>query len=184
MRYLKVMFSTKSRYNDFEYKIGEVNNAPYWNPSAKTPEEMGGLNFSNEENILRYLHNGDTIYDVEIPEDAEMLSVKECATPGGVFRADKIIIKNPRKVTDEMAMEFYKKSTIPEKAYAKALGGVSLMNFLNTANEIFKDKVNEKTIEFFISEWSDFMSKKERNNSNETVIEIEKKLKEFKNTKI
>ena len=55
MRYLKVIFSEKSRYNDFLYKIGEVNYAPYWNPGAKNPEDMGGLKFSNEGNIFRYL---------------------------------------------------------------------------------------------------------------------------------
>ena len=179
MKYLKVMFSNKSRYNNFQYKIGEINYAPFWNSKAKTPEDMGGLNFSNEGNIIRYLHNGDTIYDVEIPEDAEVLSVKECATPYGVFRSNKIIITNPRKVTDEIALELYKKATIPEEAYPKALGAVSLMNFSKTANEIFNDKVNNETIEYFLSEWNNFTDRTDRKNCNATVIEIDKKLKEF-----
>lgn len=179
MKYLKVMFSNESRYNNFQYKINEVNYALSWNPNAKTPKEMGGLNFSNEENILRYLHNGDIIYDVEIPEDADVVAVKECATPNGVFRSNKIIVRNPRKVTDEMALTFYKKSTIPEDAYPKALGGVSLMNFSKTANSIFNDKVNSNTINYFLSEWNDFMDRKERKNCNSTVIEIDKKLREF-----
>ena len=179
MKYLKVMFSSTSRYNDFKYKIGEINYAPTWNPNATTPEEMGGLNYSNEENILRYLHNGDTIYDVEIPEDAEVVSVKECATPYGVFRSNKIIIKNPRKVTYEMALEFYKKSTIPEDAYPKALGGISIMGFSKTANEIVQDKVNENNIKYFLSEWLDFTERPERKNCNNTVVEIDKKLREF-----
>jgi len=67
----------------------------------KNTRRNGVLNFSNEENILRWLHNGDTIYDVEIPDDAELVIVKECTTPNGVFRSNKIVIKNPRKVTDE-----------------------------------------------------------------------------------
>lgn len=179
MKYLKVMFSSESRYNNFQYKIGEINYAPSWNPKGTTAEEMGGLNFSNEENILRYLHNGDTIYDVEIPEDAEIVSVKGCATPYGVFRSNKIIIKNPRKVTDEMALVFYKKLTIPEEAYPKALGGVALMNFYQTANAIFNDKVNSNTIDYFLSEWNDFVDRKARKNCNATVIEIDKRLKEF-----
>ena len=179
MKYLKVMFSSESRYNNFKYKIGEINYAPSWNPNATTPEEMGGLNFSNEENIIRYLHNGDTLYDVEIPNDAEVVSVKACATPYGVFRSNKIIIKNPRKVTDEMALEFYKKSNIPDQAYPKALGGVSLMNFSKTATAIFNDKVNNNTIKFFLSEWNDFTDRTERKNCNDTVIEIDKRLREF-----
>ena len=50
MKYLKVMFSTKSRYSDYEYKIDEVNIANEWNPFGKTPKEIGGFNFSNDEN--------------------------------------------------------------------------------------------------------------------------------------
>ena len=179
MKYVKVMFSSESRYNGFQYKVGKVNIAPHWNPLAKTPEEMGGLNFSNEENILRYLHNGDTIYDVEIPDDAEVVSVMECATPGGVFRANKIIIRNPRKVTDEMALDFYNKATIPDTSYPKALGGVSILNFSKTARQIFNDKVNKDNIDYFLSEWDDFTNRPSRKNCNETVIEIDRLLREF-----
>ena len=179
MKYIKVMYSNESRYNKFQYKTGEINYAPFWNSNATTPEEMGGLKFSNEENIIRYLHNGDTIYDVEIPAGAEVVSVKECATPFGVFRSNKIIVKNPRKVTDEMALEFYKKSTIPEEAYPKALGSVSLMNFSKTATTIFNDKVNNNNINFFLSEWTDFIDRPKRKNCNPTVVEIENKLREF-----
>ena len=147
----------------------------------KLPQEMGGLNFSNEENIIRWLHNGDTIYDVEVPKDAELVCVKECATPGGVFRSNKIIVKNPRKVTDEMALMFYEKSTIPSEAYPKALGGVAIMNYYNTAIKIFNDKVTNENIDYFLNEWEDFMSKKDRKNCNDTVRIIEQKLKDFKN---
>ena len=37
--------------------------------------------------------------------------------PHGVFRANKIIMKNPRKVTENMVLDFYKKSNLPEKTY-------------------------------------------------------------------
>ncbi len=43
-----------------------------------------------------------------------------------VYRANKIIIKNPRKVDDELALHFYQISHIPEKSYYKALGVVRL----------------------------------------------------------
>ena len=179
MKFVKVIFSDKSRYNSFQYQIDKVNIAPHWNKDAKTPEEMGGLNYSNEENILRYLHNGDIIYDVEVPEDAETVIVEGCATPRGVFRSNKIIVKNPRKVTDEMALEFYKKTTIPESAFPKALGSIALMDYYTTANTIFNEKVNKENIDYYISEWDDFMSKKSRKDSNKTVIEIDRKLKEY-----
>ena len=121
-KYLKVMFGQTSGANSsFEYKIGEVNIADNWNPNATDPKEMGGFNFSVEDKILRWLVRGDTIYDVDVPEDAEIIDVPHSSTPHGVFRANKIIISKPRKVTDEIAMNFYRKCTIPEKSYYKAI---------------------------------------------------------------
>ena len=179
MEYLKVMFLDKSRYSEFKYNVDDVTVALHWNPKANTPKEMGGLNFSNEENILRWLHNGDTIYDVEVPDDAEVICVKECATPNGVFRANKIIIRNPRKVTDEIAMEFYKKNKIPEKAFPKAMAAVAVRDYYNTAIQIFNDKVNKDNIEYFILEWYDFIEKKNISDCNKTIKIIDRKLNEF-----
>lgn len=115
-----------------------------------------------------------------IPKDAEVISIKECATPGGVFRSNKIIVTNKRKVTDDMDFEYYKKTKIPESAFPKALCAVSLMNYKNTALSILKDKVNKDNIDFYIEEWNDFMNKKDRNNSNDTVILINNELHKIK----
>lgn len=105
-KYIKVMFGNKR--SNYEYKIGKVNVANIWNPNAKSGKDFGGFNFSIEEKIIRWLHRGDTLYDVEIPDDTEIIDVVESATPHGVFRSNKIIFSNPRKVTDEMALEFIK----------------------------------------------------------------------------
>ena len=67
------MFGTKSGASDFEYKLGEVNVAKIWNPKELDPKKMGGFNFSTESKILRCLVRGNTIYDVELPEDAELV---------------------------------------------------------------------------------------------------------------
>ena len=117
-RYLKVMFGNKGV--NFEYKINEVNIADTWNPNTYEPKEMGGFNFSTEDKILRWLVRGDTIYDVEIPEDAEIIDCPSESAPHGVFRSNKIILTNPRIVTDELAMNFYLKSNLPEKSYYKS----------------------------------------------------------------
>lgn len=108
-KYLKVMFGTTSGANsDVKYKLNDVTVANTWNPNVENPKEMGGFNFSTEDKILRWLVRGDTIYDVYLPEDAEMIDCPNESAPHGVFRANKIIISNPRAVTDDMAMEFYK----------------------------------------------------------------------------
>lgn len=160
-KYVKVMFGTSSGAGGFEYKIGEVNIANNWNPNAKDPKEMGGFNFSVEDKIIRWLIRGDTIYDVELPEDAEVIDVPHPSTPHGVFRSNKIIIKNPRVITDEMALEFYRKSTIPEKTYYKAMVGCAIRGYMNTAMQILKDKANKENIELVISEFMDFCTNRE-----------------------
>ncbi len=177
-KYVKVMFGNKGAA--FEYKIGEVNIANNWNPTASSGKEFGGFNYATEDCILRWLHRGDTIYDVVVPDDAENIRLEGATV---IYRTNKIILTNPRKVTDDMALEFYKKSNISEKSYYKALGAVSLMNYKNTALAIFNDKINYETIDLALEEWNDFINKGgdgNRLDSNETVELISKKLNEFK----
>lgn len=175
-KYVKVIFGNKGA--NFEYKIGEVNVATVWNPKAENGRDFGGFNYASEECILRWLHRGDTLYDVEIPEDAENIKVEGATT---IYRTNKIILKNPRPVDDEMALYFYKISSIPEKSYYKALGAVSNMNYKNTALTILKDKVNKDNIDIVLEEWNDFIDhggKEDRDNS--TVDMIEKELYKIK----
>ena len=75
-KYIKVMFG--NRGVNYEYKIDEVNIADKWNPNNNDPKEMGGFNFSTEDKILRWLVSGDTLYDVIIPDDAEVV---DCPSP-------------------------------------------------------------------------------------------------------
>lgn len=79
------------------------------------------------------MHRVDTIYDVEIPEDAENVKLEGSNV---IYRANKIIIKNLRKVDDELALYFYQISKIPEKSYYKALGVVTIMNYEKTSYQI------------------------------------------------
>lgn len=158
-KYLKVMFGTNSGANSsFEYKMNVVNVANNWNPNASDPKEMGGFNFSVEDKILRWLVRGDTLYDVQVPIDAEVIDCESASAPHGVFRANKIIISNPRKVTDELAMELYLKSNLPEKSYYKAMAGCAVRGYINTAIKILKDKVNFNNIDLVLDEFKDFCS--------------------------
>lgn len=179
---VKVMYGTTSgAKSDFKYKIDEVNIATNWNPTAKSGKEFGGFNYCSEECILRWLHRGDTIYDVKVPEDAENIKLAGATT---IYRTNKIIISNPRKVDDDLALHFYKISNIPEKSYYKTLGVVSIMNYRKTAYAILKDKVNKNNINEVLEEWNDFIShgdKNDRKDINNLVKEIEDKLHEISN---
>ncbi|HOP65775.1 MAG TPA: hypothetical protein PLX66_01985 [Bacilli bacterium] len=156
-KFVKVMFGTTSGANGFEYQEGIVNIAENWNPKETEPELMGGFNFSVEDKILRYLVRGDTICDVEVPEDAEIIDCPSESCPHGIFRANKIIISNIRPMTDELAMYFYKKSNLPEKSYYKSFAGCAVRGYKNTTMSIINDKVNNENIDLAISEFEDFV---------------------------
>lgn len=155
MKYLKVMFGDSSRAKDgYQYKIGEVNVASNWNP--KDLKHAGGFFFSVEDKIARWLVRGDTLYDVEIPNDGEIISIPNESAPGGVFQSNKIIIKNPRKVTEEMALFFYRKSKLPEKSYFKTLAGYAIRGYLSVCQIIIEEKIHQKNIDEAIFEYEDF----------------------------
>ena len=155
-KYLKVMFGNKGV--NFDYKIDEVNVANNWNPDTFDPKEMGGFNFSTEDKILRWLVRGDTIYDVIIPKDAEVIDCPSESAPHGVFRSNKIILTNPKPMTDELAMKFYLKSDLPEKSYYKSLAGCAIRGYKNTCLKIIDDRVNKDNIDLVLSEIDDFVN--------------------------
>ncbi len=156
-KYVRVMFGTTSSANGFEFEEGKVNVAETWNPKETEPDLMGGFNFSVEDKILRYLVRGDTLCDVTLPENAEVIDCPSEPCPHGIFRANKIIITNIRKMTDDMAMDFYLKSDLPEKSYYKSLAGCAVRGYKNTTMKIIEDKVNKNNIEEVISEFEDFV---------------------------
>ena len=164
----------------FEYKLNEINVSDSWNPEAHSGKEFGGFNFTTESCILRWLHRGSTIYDVEIPKDAETVKIEGATI---LFRTNKIIVKNPRKVNDDLALHYYEISNIPEKSYYKVLGAAAVMNYKKTALKILKDKVNKNNINEVLEEWNEFIDhdgKNDRKDSNETVKIIERMLLEIK----
>lgn len=181
-KFVKVMYGTTSgAKSDFEYKIGEVNISNNWNPNADSGKEFGGFNYCDEKCILRWLHRGDTIYDVEVPKDAENIKLDGATT---IYRTNKIIVKNPRKVDDDLALHFYEISEIPEKSYYKALGAVTIMNYEKTAKAILRDKVNKNNIDTVLEEWTDFIEhggKNDRKDLTVLVKEIDNELYSIKN---
>ena len=133
---------------------------------------------------------GDTLYDVIIPEDAEVILAENPSTPNGVYRSNKIIVTNPREITDELALELFLKSKLPEKTYFKTLAGYAVRGHINSCREIIKQKVNKDNIDMVISEFEDFLtpkgekfdqSKIEKKSVTEEVIKILYSIKERKN---
>lgn len=161
MKYIKLMDGLKSNANGFEYKIGEVNVADTWNPTTFDPEKMGGFNFSVESKIVRWIHRGDTVYDVEVPQDADVIDCPSTNCPHGIFRANKIILMNPRKLTEKMVMDFYNKSDLPQKTYYQCIVVMLYKNYINIAKQIIKDKVNQNNVDDCISEFEKMISNRQ-----------------------
>lgn len=175
MKYLKVMQGLKSHANGFEYKVDEINEALIWNPQAPTPEEFGGFNFSTEDKILRWLHRGDTIYDVILPKDAEVIL---CDEEKGIYRSNKIIITNPRKVTDELVLELYKKTTLSNKIIAQVLVTLLWKKRKKISKFIIRDRVNLDNIGEILNEFENYAGYDNLNSeSGKEIYEILKEIK-------
>ena len=153
-KYVRVMDGLKSNASGFEYKLNEINIANVWNPNTYNPKEMGGFNFSTTDKILRWLHRGDTIYDVIIPDDAEVIL---CDEDKGVYRANKIIVSNPKKITDEMIMKLYKINTLPNKVIYQCLVTLLYKNKINIVKYIINDYITINNIKAAIEEFENYV---------------------------
>lgn len=173
-KYVRVMDGLKSNAGGFEFKLDEINIVEKWNPATLDLEEMGGFNFSTEDKILRWLHRGDTIYDVIIPEDAEVIV---CDEEKGIYRSNKIIITNPRVITDEMVLELYKKNTLSNKIIAQCLVTLLWKSRKEISKYIIKDRINLNNINEILSEFIAYAGADNLNS--ETGKEIYEILKEI-----
>ena len=153
-KYVKVVEGLKSNAGEFEYKIDEVNIAEKWNPTSLKPEEMGGFNFSTEDKILRWLYRGDTLYDVIIPDDAEVIM---CDNEKGIYRSNKIILTNPQKITDEIVLNLYKKTTLSDKIIAQTIVTLLWRERVDIVKYIIKDRVNLNNINEYINEYENYI---------------------------
>ena len=174
-KYVRVMDGLKSNAGGFEYKLDEVNIAEKWDTSTKDPEKMGGFNFGTEDKILRWLHRGDTIYDVIIPEDAEVIL---CDEEKGIYRSNKIIVTNPRPITDDLVLELYKKTTLSNKIISQCLVTLLWKSRLEISKLIIKERVNNENIDEILTEFMNYAG--EDNLYSQTGNEIYEILKEIK----
>lgn len=170
-KYVRVMDGIKSNASGFEYKLDEVNIAKLWNPNTTEPDKMGGFNFGTEDKILRWLHRGDTIYDVIIPDDAEVIL---CDENKGVYRANKIIVSNPRKITDNLVMDLYKRTTLSNKILADCLVTLIWKDRIEISKYIINDMINKNNVDEFYTEFINYSSKNDFEND-----ELKAKYKEL-----
>lgn len=123
------------------------------NLSAEEKKEIGGFCISTYEYIFRWLIRGETLCEVEIPEGEK---VYKTVSENGIYRAEKIILINPKKIDDDLATKLYLSSTLPEISYFKAMTACAICGYINTALRVCKDKVNKNNVNTAILELNDF----------------------------
>lgn len=94
----------------YTYKINEVNICKNFDT---TTQHGNGFYFADEKNILNFLGYGNTLYEVELPPSAKIIEINdECKE----YKTDKIIVKNPTKITPELVKIFLENgATISEQ---------------------------------------------------------------------
>ncbi|MBE6161299.1 MAG: hypothetical protein E7158_03675 [Firmicutes bacterium] len=182
-KYVRVMDGTVSNASGLNTPIGEVVEARDWDPNATERDDIKGINFSTEESILRWIRRGDTIYDVILPKDAEVKKVPGTFTPNGLFRTNKIILVNPVKLNQDLVLDLYNRSNLPEKTYHDVLAILAIRGFTKAADKLIKDKINDDNLDIYIDDYIAF-----ENDINDGVYglyyEYKEKLLNMKNRKI
>ena len=149
MKYLKWVFKDNNKF-----ELGKATICDTWDPNNSDWEKRGGFNFTNEECALRWMSRGDTLYEVEIPKDGEILEVKNDKTPGGIIVANKIILNNPIPISDELLQDFYNKSKLPLSTYFECIGLLASRGYYDLSLRIIKDKVNLENIDLALEEFN------------------------------
>ena len=91
-----------------------------------------------------------------IPEDTEIIL---CDVEKGVWRANKIIVTNPRIITNEMVIELYKKTTLSDAIVAQCLQTLLWKNRIEISKYIINDRVNKDNVDEFIREFENYTKK-------------------------
>lgn len=156
MKYVRVMDGTVSNESGLSTPINEVVVARDWDPNATQRDTIKGINFSTDESILRWIRRGDTMYDVILPEDAEVKQVPGNYTPNGLFRTNKIILTNPVKLTQEVILELYYKMDLPNRTIPDVLALLAIRGFTLAADKLIEEKVNKENIEEFLNNYIEF----------------------------
>lgn len=149
MKYFKWVFKDKQKF-----EVGKVITCDTWDPNNDDWDKRGGFNLTNEECAFRWMSRGDTLYEVEIPLDGEVLEVKNDKTPGGIIVANKIILSNPISISDELLLDCYNKSALPLATYFECIGLLAARGYYDIALLIIKDKVDMHNIDMALDEFN------------------------------
>ena len=128
------------------------------NLNAEVSEEMGGFCISDYDHIFRWIIRGDSLCDVRIPEDTK---IYKTGSENGIYIADRIILSNPIKLDDNLVMELYINSKLPEISYFRALAACCIKGYVKTAEKVLQEKINESNKTIALQEFEGFCKRRE-----------------------
>lgn len=158
-KFYKVLLGTESSAcPGFHYNVDTETIAPHWNPAGDGPAEIGGFNIATEAAMLRWICRGNILYDVILPEDAEIVYPPNDQIQGELARVNKLILTNPRPMTDEIAMHFYKKAKFHHQEYFKILVICAICGHTKTCEAILHDHVTPVNARECLMVWDSFLT--------------------------
>ena len=89
---------------------------------------------------------------------------------------------NPIEVTDDVALDLYKKSDLPWKSYIQILSYLAATNYKNTSYKILDEKINRNNAKEALEIYDTFLKRK-TNPMPELYLEIKEKIKSLQNEK-
>ena len=82
-----------------------------------------------------------------------------CDESKGIYRSNKIIVSNPKKITDDLVMDLYKKTTLSNKILADCLVTLIWKDRIKISKYIINDRVNKNNVDEFYTEFMNYSSK-------------------------
>lgn len=158
-KYYRVIQTVKEYKDGRRFPMDEIINCKdKVNIKATDLSKMGGFCISTYEYLFRWLVRGDTLCEVKIPEDSKIYKTR---SDNGIYLSDKIILTNPKKIDDNLAMELYLNSKLPEKSYFITIAVCAICGYVNTALKVCEEKVNQENIDIAIQEFENFCKRRE-----------------------
>ncbi len=128
------------------------------NLNATDRKEIGGFCISDYEHIFRWVIRGSYLCEVIIPEES---IIYKTDSDNGIYISEKIILVNPIKMNDEIALELYNHSKLNDISYFRALAACTAQGYINTAKTIIKDKININNVNIALEEFYSFCKARE-----------------------
>lgn len=135
-KYYRVIHTVKEYSDGRRFPIDEIVEANLKvDLNATDLTKLGGFCISTYEYIFRWLIRGNTLCEVHIPKDSK---IYKTTSENGIYLSDKIILTNPKIIDDNLAMELYLNSKLPEKSYFIALTACANMRLYKYSFKSFR----------------------------------------------